>query len=362
MATSLRGSARARPSPVSVERLVQSCHELGFFLEAAPGSCALAWDNSDRPQIVAAAGNVEAVLGASAAELVDRPAGSIFAGGERAARDLAASCQGGAVSEERTMLRANLESFPAMLLLRESQDGAVGLIRDLASTLERTDTAHRNKDMSKFASLVAHEVRNPLSAVKIALQTLERHGALTPNDRRRVSIANREVGSIEVLLTEVMEFARPPSLEMVPIDPRTPVQEAVGQVEAEWQGRGVLFKSKLAARMVPMHLDPTRVRTAARILCRHAAIAADETGGGLVEVSLLALPGGGCQLTVADPGHPLSPELRAHAFEPFTPTRARGTGLGLAIVQRIAREHGGTAALSDRAGGGNLVTMTFAGT
>jgi signal transduction histidine kinase len=208
---------------------------------------------------------------------------------------------------------------------------------------------------------VAHEVRNPLSAVKIALQTLERHGSLAPNDRRRVAIANREVSVIEVLLTEVMEFARPPSLEMVPVDPRTPVLEALESVEDEWSGRGVAFASRLGERMPPMRLDPTRVRTAARILLRHGAIAADEIGGGLVEIALTALPGGGIELRVSDPGHPLAPDLRARAFEPFTVTRARGTGLGLPIVLRIAREHGGTAELRERPGGGNVVTVTFSG-
>ncbi len=340
--------------------LAQQCADLGRLVAAAPDTCALAWDASDRPLIVAAAGPVEAILGASAADLVGHAAGAIFTGGERAARDLAYACRSSSICEERVLLRAG-QGFAAQLVLRGGDEGAVGLVRDLAATHVRSDVANRAKDLSRFASLVAHEVRNPLSAVKIALQTLERHGSLQANDRRRVSIANREVGSIEMLLTEVMEFARPPSLEMVPVDPRMPVAEAVSQVEAEWAGRGVTFTSKLAERMVPMHLDPTRVRTATRILCRHGAIAADETGGGLVEVALAALPGGGCELRVADPGHQLSPDLRARAFEPFTVTRARGTGLGMPIVLRIAREHGGTAELSDRPGGGNLVTVTFSG-
>lgn len=358
--STLRTAVRPRPNPASVERLAQHCAELGRAIAAAEDTCAIAWDNTDRPHIVAAAGNTETILGGSVAELIGKAAGTLFGGGERAARDLAVACRAGAVCEERMLLR-NGQGFPAQLVLRGGEDGAVGLIRDLAASHEKGDAANRAKDMARFASLVAHEVRNPLSAVKIALQTLERHGSLGPNDRRRVSIANREVGSIEVLLTEVMEFARPPSLEMVPVDPRTPVGEAVAQVEAEWKDRGILFKTRMADRMVPMHLDPTRVRTATKVLCRHAAIAADEIGGGLVEVELAALPGGGCQLTVSDPGHPLPPEIREHAFEPFTPTRARGTGLGLAIVLRIAREHGGTADLREKPGGGNVATLTFSG-
>ena len=89
-------------------------------------------------------------------------------------------------------------------------------MRDLTAGQEQADATLRAEDIARFASLVAHEVRNPLSAVKIALQTLERHGTLGQNDLRRTNIALREVLNIELLLNEVLEFARPPSLSMVP--------------------------------------------------------------------------------------------------------------------------------------------------
>src|SRR5437763_1833785 len=164
------------------------------------------------------------------------------------------------------MVRAG-QPFPAQLLLRGVAGGAVALVRDLTAGQQQANAALRAEDLARFASLVAHEIRNPLSAVKIALQTLERHGTLAPNDLKRTSIALREVLNIELLLNEVLEFARPPSLSLIPGDPRSPVQEAVAGVEAEWSNRGVRIALQLPERMAPGTLDPVRVRTAVKILC-----------------------------------------------------------------------------------------------
>lgn len=339
------------------KKISQICEELARTVGAAPDSCVVAWEGDEAPRIVFATGNTESVLQLKAGALVGAPAGSLFAGGERAARDLAVLCANVPAAEQRPMLRGG-KPFSAQLLLRGVNGGAVALVRDLTAGDQQADAALRAEDLARFASLVAHEVRNPLSAVKIALQTLERHGTLGQNDLRRTSIALREVLNIELLLNEVLEFARPPSLSLVPGDPRTPVEEAVAGVEAEWAARGVTFVRKLPERMAPVVLDPVRVRTAVKILCRQAAVAAEEVGGGAVEVALRE-DGEGWELSVSDPGRTLSAELRQHAFVPFTPQRARGSGLGLAVVARIAREHRGDVHIAERPGGGNLITLTF---
>ena len=87
-------------------------------------------------------------------------------------------------------------------------------------------------------------------------------------------------------------------------------------------------------------------------------VAAEEVGGGTVEVSVRELPRG-WELSVADPGRPLPADLREKAFVPFTPQRARGSGLGLAVVARIAVEHGGSARIEERPAGGNVICLTF---
>ena len=336
----------------------QICEELARTVGAAADSCVIAWDAEVVPRIVFATGHTDGVFQQKAGALFGQAAGALFSGGERAAKDLAALCQNVPVAEQRPMLRGG-KPFAAQLLLRGVGGGAAALVRDLTAGQPQADAALRAEDLARFASLVAHEVRNPLSAVKIALQTLERHGTLGANDLRRTSIALREVLNIELLLNEVLEFARPPSLSLVPGDPRTPVEEAIGGVESEWGSREVKFVRRLPERMAPVALDPVRVRTAVKILCRQAAVAAEDAGGGTVEVEVREVPQG-WELSVADPGPTLSAELLQNAFAPFSPQRARGSGLGLAVVARIASEHRGSTRLDPRPTGGNLITVTFA--
>ena len=135
----------------------------------------------------------------------------------------------------------------------------------------------------------------------------------------------------------MLEFARPPSLSLVPADPRAPVEEAVAGVEAEWAARGVTFVRKMPERMPPGALDPVRVRTAVKILCRQAAVAAEEAGGGAVEVTIRGALAGVGALGRRSRADACAADLRENAFVPFTPQRARGSGLGLAVVARIAR-------------------------
>ncbi|MBS2024979.1 MAG: hypothetical protein JST92_21480, partial [Deltaproteobacteria bacterium] len=335
------------------------CEELAQFFNPGSDGAVLAWDLADDPKVVAAAGACLRVFGARAETLIGRSVATLFRGGERAARDLVEKGLTNAATVQLDLLRPQGPNkgrpFAARLVVRGVPDeGAVALVRDLASSLQDADAVLRAEDVARFASLVAHEIRNPLSSVKIALQTLERGARLPPNDLRRVAIAVREVGSIETLLSEVLDYARPPTLSRVPLDPRGIVREAVAKLSGEWSSRGVKFKLRVPGRMSPVLADPTRVATAMSMLGAQAASVAEDLGGGEIEIRIQD-GRSAWELRVLDPGPAVEPALRKKAFVPFTPSRARGSGLALAVVAQIAREHGGQASLTARRGHNEIV-------
>ncbi len=343
------------------EKLAEATIALGKQLAKVRDCCAVAWTEGPRPVLVEAAGRCEALFGVPRRGLRDQPAGLIFGGGERAARDVALSCKKGASAEQRLMVRVAGpqvgRQFPALLATRALPGGVLALVRDLTAAPPEADAALRAEDLARFASLVAHEVRNPLSAVKITLQSLERGERLQGNDARRIAIAIREARNIEQLLTDVQEYARPASLSLVPVDPLEVVGRAVEDLAEEWRTRSVEFALEAPKRMPLVQADPARLRAAVRLLGKQAGEAAEEAGGGTVQVGLVLHRHRRWELWVRDPGRTLLASTRAAAFVPFTPSRARGSGLSLAVVRRIAEEHGGEVRYEAAEGGGNVVRL-----
>lgn len=235
------------------EKLAEATIALGKQLAKVRDCCAVAWTEGPRPVLVEVAGRCDALFGVPRTGLRDQPAGLIFGGGERAARDVALACKKGASAEQRLMVRVAGpqagRQFPALLATRALPGGVLALVRDLTAAPPEVDAALRAEDLARFASLVAHEVRNPLSAVKITLQSLERGERLQGNDARRIAIAIREARNIEQLLTDVQEYARPASLSLVPVDPLEVVGRAVEDLAEEWRTRSVDFALEAPKRM-----------------------------------------------------------------------------------------------------------------
>jgi two-component system sensor histidine kinase HydH len=205
------------------------------------------------------------------------------------------------------------------------------------------------KGLPLFAAVVAHELRNPLSAVKIALQTLERHASLPTKDGTRLRIALREVGTIERVLTDMLDWARPGEVALEPAPAESIVETACHLAQPAIDEAGVGVEMNIPSPLAPILADRVRLGEALAELLRNAADASRRSGTVRITVTRQESV---ILFTVTDEGAGLSEEDCARAFDPFFSRRARGVGLGLPRAQEIVRRHGGSMSLERRLTGG----------
>lgn len=210
------------------------------------------------------------------------------------------------------------------------------------------------KGLPLFAAVVAHELRNPLSAVKIALQTLERHAALPTKDGTRLRIALREVGTIERVLTDMLDWARPGEIALEQTTPNAIVETARLGVQPALDESGVNIETNIAGPLEPVTADRARLAEALGELLRNAADVSRP--GGTIRITVTRNESA-VLFTVTDEGDGLSDEDCVRAFDPFFSRRARGVGLGLPRALEIVRRHGGSIALERRLTGGARATI-----
>jgi signal transduction histidine kinase len=209
--------------------------------------------------------------------------------------------------------------------------------------------------ISRISSLVSHELRNPLSSVKMAVQTLARNTGLSEKDQRRLQIANKEIRTMERMLWLFSEYGRESAShgELAPL--RGLVLEAAGLVELELAERRVRVEVEETAPCPKVRLDLARLRPVLAQLLLNVAMGQSEDS--VVKVALTP-EGGWTKLLVTDP-QVVPPEEQATVFEPFGSLLARGAGLSLAALSRVMKSHGGRVTADSGAGPGTVYTLCF---
>jgi signal transduction histidine kinase len=233
------------------------------------------------------------------------------------------------------------------------------MIDALAASRKTAVEAERRAAWREAARRVAHEVKNPLSPIRAAVENLRRareHDATVFDEAFAVETATvlEEVERLRRLVDEFSRFARLPHPEKRPTDLAGLVREIARRQVA---GHGdVHLELNLDETLPEVACDPDQVAGVVANLVANAVQALGEKGG-RVEVSLASVTEGSqaqAEVLVSDDGPGIPAEDRERVFEPYWTTRERGggTGLGLAIALRVAREHGGTLELLEREGPG----------
>ncbi len=256
--------------------------------------------------------------------------------------------------------------------------GVALILHDATEARQKTFEAiesERVQALTLLAASVAHEIGNPLNALHIHLQLMERelkklkagatHSKNFPRSRnlsaetdtadvskklsQYLDVAKGEINRLDYIITQFLGAIRPAPLQMKLASLNEVVEKTVDLLGPEIENRGVVVKTKLARHLTATPVDATQLQQVLVNLVKNA-VQAMTTGG------TLTLQTGensdGVWVSVADTGGGIPQEQINRIFEPFYTTKKKGSGLGLMIVQRIVRAHNGRIELDSNVGRG----------
>jgi signal transduction histidine kinase len=211
--------------------------------------------------------------------------------------------------------------------------------------------------VGQLAAGVAHEVRNPLTSIKMLVQlALEGRTGLPQDDLR---VIESEVRKMEQSLQTFLDFARPPKAERRLIDLHSIVSDVLGLTRGRAEKQGVAVSVTEPAGPILLTVDAGQIQQVVVNLILNALDAMPS--GGRVRLAARAASGW-VEIEVADNGPGVPHELLPRLFQPFVSGKDTGLGLGLAISLRIAQDHGGTIFAMNRPGEGATFTVRLPST
>jgi signal transduction histidine kinase len=238
------------------------------------------------------------------------------------------------------------------------------------ATLELQETQRQLFQSEKLAALgklsagIAHEIRNPLTSIKILIHSLIDEMATATSREKDLAVIESEIERVNKIIKQFLDFARPrpPSLELM--DVRRVLDETLALVMYEMEAQGVSLEKEYASELPPVPMDREQMKQVFLNLLLNA-IQAMEQGGQLKVSAALKnlLPGARSdsfmEIFFQDTGKGIPEDMQARIFEPFFSTKEEGIGLGLPIAQRIVEEHRGEIRMESHPGKGTTFYLTL---
>ena len=205
--------------------------------------------------------------------------------------------------------------------------------------------------MGRMASMVAHDLRNPLSSIKMGWQILGKKYAQDRDVRELRDIAQEQIHYMEDILTDLLTYSQPDAIRLEWLSIDRLLDSTLGLIQKRIDELNVVVETDYAAGLPTLPGDPNKLRQAFSNLIHNAAQATECNASNdrrlIVQTSLiLGDVATAIRVRICDNGGGFDPATADRFFEPFYTTRAKGTGLGLAIVKQIANQHGAEVHLS----------------
>jgi two-component system sensor histidine kinase HydH len=231
--------------------------------------------------------------------------------------------------------------------------------RDITEVKELEKKYYESQKLAAIGQLsagIAHEVRNPLSSIKMSLQILEKRMQPEGNDLKRFKIAQREVEHLEKLVSDVLIYAKPSNPNKEPADLKLIIERALEMVEKSLTDKDIDVQKVLPEEMEVVFIDPTMVKQALINIFQNAVDAMEPKGK--LAISLKDNDDSFI-LDIADSGCGIDEEDLPHLFNPFFTKKNYGTGLGLTQVKKIIDQHDGEIEIKSKKGEGTRFIITL---
>ncbi len=218
--------------------------------------------------------------------------------------------------------------------------------------------AEQMKAVGEVAVGLAHEIKNPLAGIKSSIEVLHDESACLGEDAEVLLRVIREIRRIEMLLKDLLNFARPPKPQFIPVDLNN-ILNATLELSVDTAGLsppGVNAVREFDERLPATMADPMQMKQVFLNLVLNA-IEAMSGGGTLLVKTRYDKASRSIEIVFADTGKGIDKELMDKLFHPFFTTKLKGTGLGLAISKRLIEEHGGTITVQSAPGNGTTFTI-----
>jgi two-component system sensor histidine kinase HydH len=237
--------------------------------------------------------------------------------------------------------------------IHERMQGVVHEIEQVVQKLQQRERevlrAEQLAALGQLAAGVAHEIRNPLTSIKMLVQTLREERDARDQSAEDLQVIEQEIRRMERCLQTFLDYARPPRPDCRPLDLTQPIVRTLALIAGRANQQQVDVQFQPPAEPVVVTADDEQIQ---QVLVNLALNALDVMPrGGVLAIDLHQFDGQ-VELCICDTGPGISPRLLGQLFQPFVSTKETGLGLGLVTSRRIVELHGGSLVASNRPDGG----------
>ncbi len=245
----------------------------------------------------------------------------------------------------------------------KDEDGAFGgyvlLFKDLTEVRALKKAVARSQRLAsvgRLAAGVAHEIRNPLSSIKgFATYFKDRYQGI-PEDQETADIMIQEVDRLNRVVGQLLEFARPVTVEKKSTDIRALVSNSIKLIEPQAAEKNISIRIDQDNNINNVFIDPDKINQV--LLNLHLNAIESMEKGGTISVALKTHQSiGRVEIKVSDTGMGIEKKDLPNIFDPFFTTKSTGTGIGLAVVHNIVEAHNGQIKVESKPGQGSEFTV-----